>query len=197
MALQGSDSHDPVRLDEEPKELPQPLASRQVYDARRPDSARRSNAVVQFLDNLAGELARPSPLHSNAELLNRIDGTLNDVKDDFKRIRQDQHEQKIHIRGAETVELTETYLLLTNEENKRQLGSLWEPLWQKYELVSVMWDRQRDWQAFEARLSDVDARIMQLLPEMRRPCRVSEDLARTVPELGPFVGKLVEFVVRQ
>jgi hypothetical protein len=187
----------PVRLEGEPKNFPEPLASRQVYDAQRQDPAQQTGAVLHFLDSLAADLAKPSRSHSDGELVKRINAILDDVKEDFRRIREGQATEKITVRGHETVELTRTYLELTNEGNKRQLGDAWELLWRKYDLISKMWDRQKNWNDAEAEVADLDRKLTQLLSEMRLHCLVREDLARSVPELRPFLGRFVEFIVRE
>ena len=187
----------PVRLEGGPETYPEPLAGRQVYNARRQDSAEQTGAVLHFLDSLAAELAKPPYSHSGGELVNRINASLNDVKKDFRRVRERQPTQKITVHGHETVELTQTYLELTNEGNKRQLGNAWELLWRKYELVSGMWDREQNWSDGEAEMAELDWKLTQLFPEMRFHCVIREDLAQSNPELRPFIGKFVEFIVRE
>ena len=187
----------PVRLEEEPKDLSEPLSGYQIYDARRKDSALQSKAVLNFLKELGDDLAAPFSAESCSDLLQKINNTLNDVKDDFKLIREDKTPQKLTFSDAETKELTRTFIELTSEDNKTKLGKVWDPLWQKYELVRNMWDRNRNWQEFEVQWSRLDVKLWELFPEIRIPCRIDEDLWRVLPALKPYAGKLVEFIVRE
>jgi nucleoside 2-deoxyribosyltransferase len=186
----------PVRLEEEPKDLSEPLSNRQIYDAQRKDSALRSKAVLSFLEELADDLADPFSAESCSDLLHKINNTLKDVKDDFKLIREDKTPQKITIIVGETKELTRTFVELTNDDNKKKLGKVWDPLWQKYDLVRNMWDRNKNWLDFETQWSDLDVKLWQIFPEIRIPHRIDQELLRVVPELKPYDGKMVEFIVR-
>lgn len=187
----------PVRLEEEPKYLPEPISNLHAYDAQRyKGSALQSEAVLSFLKNLADDLAKPFRAEDCSELVNRINATLKDVKDDFKLIREDKPPQKLTFTGSETNELTRTFLELTNHDNKMKLGDFWELLWQKYEIVRSMWDPQKNWQDFETQWSDLDVKLRQLFPEIRFTRQIDPELSRVVPELQTHLGKLVELIVR-
>ncbi|WP_020587546.1 toll/interleukin-1 receptor domain-containing protein [Desulfobacter curvatus] len=186
----------PVRLEEEPKEFSEPLSGYQIYDARRKDSTLQSKAVLNFLKELGDDPA-PFSAESGSALLKKINDTLNDVKNDFKLMREGGTPQKLTFSGAETKELTRTFIELTNEDNKTKLGKVWDPLWQKYELVRNMWDRNRNWQEFEVQWSRIDVELWEFFPEIHIPCLINEDLWRVLPALKPYAGQMVEFIMRE
>ncbi len=193
----------PIRLDDLPehKDLPEPLRQHQIYDARRNSITDKSAAVKTLLQQFANDLTEPFNAEHRTELVHRINETLKTVKDDFQRIRNDQRHQSIHVTpNGETEELSRTFLELTSNNNKMLLGEdLWEPLWQKYEAVRVMWDRAKDWNSFEAHWAAQDRKIEQLMPQIpehRFHRRIDEKLVQSMPELAPYEGSMAELIIR-
>ena len=88
-----------------------------------------------------------------------INQTLENVKLDYYRFRNDQPTKNIHIINGETLELSRIYFTLNNDENKKQLGNHWKPLWQKFELVKKMWNKGEDWDRFEKEWSRLEGEL--------------------------------------
>jgi hypothetical protein len=187
---------EPVRLGPEPVALPEPINHQQFWDVptlQEPYRLDERKVVEGFVKQFAHRLLGVT--ESRLELHQRIDKRLEDVKHDYHRIRQRLWPERTTIRNHETVELSNVYVDLSHAGVKSILGPLWDPLWEKYELVRNMWDEAKDWNDFEQRWAELDRKLAQLTQEPRFLRRVDDNLGRAVPELAPFAGQLVEMVV--